>query len=310
MRGIAPKSRIVVEQARAHPSGRIDGVIAPSQIETCSEELIQEAVAEARSRGMRVTIHAAQTMAEHEELLRRTGETAPALLERLGVLGSDLILGHCIFLDHHSWTRQRSRDDLARLADANRSPERTWRNASAALPFGCRIAIGRGSDDGGVCSIEPSTGRAVMSFSAASERTRVSSALMSTMATDARRNPMIAPSTASCCLFGELWNAAGVAGSFGTMRANAAFRAADVVLVLGCKLGQVTTHAWQLPHSGQAVIHVDVDGEEIGRTCETRVGIVADARLTAEALGGALHGRRVGAENWLATLAEVLKERV
>ena len=110
-----------MEQARAHPSGRIDGVIAPSQIETCSEELIQEAVAEARSRGMRITIHAAQTMAEHEELLRRTGETAPAMLDRLGVLGPDLILGHCIFLDHHSWTRQRSRDDLARLAKSGTS---------------------------------------------------------------------------------------------------------------------------------------------------------------------------------------------
>jgi cytosine/adenosine deaminase-related metal-dependent hydrolase len=110
-----------VEQARADPSGRIDGVIAPSQIETCSEELIQEAVAEARSRGMRVTIHAAQTMAEHEELLRRTGETAPAMLERLGILGPDLILGHCIFLDHHSWTRQRSRDDLTRLAKSGTS---------------------------------------------------------------------------------------------------------------------------------------------------------------------------------------------
>ena len=110
-----------VDEARAHPSGRIDGVIAPSQIETCSEELIQEAVAEARRRGMRITIHAAQTMAEHEELLRRTGETAPAFLERLGVLGPDLILGHCIFLDHHSWTRQRSRDDLARLARSGTS---------------------------------------------------------------------------------------------------------------------------------------------------------------------------------------------
>ncbi|KAB0264234.1 amidohydrolase family protein [Microvirga brassicacearum] len=105
-----------VDRARAHPSGRIDGVVAPSQIETCSETLIQEAVGEARQRGMRITIHAAQTMAEHEELLRRSGETAPALLERLGVLGPDLILGHSIFLDHHSWTRQRTMDDLGRLA--------------------------------------------------------------------------------------------------------------------------------------------------------------------------------------------------
>ncbi len=110
-----------VNEARAHPSGRIDGVVAPSQIETCSEELLQDAVAEARRRGMRITIHAAQTMAEHEELLRRTGETAPAMLERLGILGPDLILGHCIFLDHHSWTRQRSRDDLGRLARSGTS---------------------------------------------------------------------------------------------------------------------------------------------------------------------------------------------
>ncbi|MEE1654924.1 amidohydrolase family protein [Microvirga sp. CF3062] len=110
-----------MDEARAHPSGRIDGVIAPSQIETCSEELIVDAVSEARRRGMRITIHAAQTMAEHEELLRRTGETAPAMLERLGVLGPDLILGHCIFLDHHSWTRQRNRDDLARLARSGTS---------------------------------------------------------------------------------------------------------------------------------------------------------------------------------------------
>lgn len=105
-----------VEAAGAHASGRITGVIAPSQIETCSEELLVEAVAEARRRGLRITIHAAQTMAEHEELLRRSGETAPAMLERLGILGEDLILGHCIFLDHHGWTRQRSRDDLGRLA--------------------------------------------------------------------------------------------------------------------------------------------------------------------------------------------------
>jgi cytosine/adenosine deaminase-related metal-dependent hydrolase len=110
-----------VDNARAHPSGRVDGVVAPSQIETCSEKLIQEAVAEARARGMRVTIHAAQTMAEHEEILRRTGETAPAFLERLGALGPDLILGHCIFLDHHSWTRQRTQDDLHRLAASGTS---------------------------------------------------------------------------------------------------------------------------------------------------------------------------------------------
>jgi 5-methylthioadenosine/S-adenosylhomocysteine deaminase len=144
-----------VDQARAHPSGRIDGVIAPSQIETCSEGLIQDAVAEARNRGMQITIHAAQTMAEHEELLRRTGETAPAMLERLGVLGPDLILGHCIFLDHHSWTRQRSREDLARLARSGTSVAHcpvtfarsgmTLESLGAYLRAGVNVGIGTDS---------------------------------------------------------------------------------------------------------------------------------------------------------------------
>lgn len=70
---------------------------------------------------MRLTVHAAQTMAEHEELLRRTGLTAVQYLDQLGVLGADVIIGHCIFTDHHSWTRQRTRDDLVTLADRNAS---------------------------------------------------------------------------------------------------------------------------------------------------------------------------------------------
>ncbi|QPC85477.1 amidohydrolase family protein [Mesorhizobium sp. NBSH29] len=110
-----------LDQILQEPSGRLSGVMAPSQIETCREALIVEAAAEARRRGIPITIHSAQTMSEHEELLRRSGETAPQLLSRLGVLGSDLILGHCIFLDHHPWTRQRSSNDLALLARSGTS---------------------------------------------------------------------------------------------------------------------------------------------------------------------------------------------
>ncbi len=96
--------------------------------------------------------------------------------------------------------------------------------------------------------------------------------------------------------------AAGVAGSFGTVRGNAAFQAADVVLVLGCKLGSLTTHGWQLPRPDQSVIHVDVDGEELGRTGQTALGIVADARETADALASALAERGRAGTNWLEQL--------
>jgi len=110
-----------VDRARAHPSGHLDGVIAPSQVETCRPDLLVDSAEEARRRGMRITIHAAQTMAEHEELLRRTGLTAVQYLDGLGVLGDDVILGHCIFADHHSWTRNRTRNDLVTLAERGTS---------------------------------------------------------------------------------------------------------------------------------------------------------------------------------------------
>ena len=110
-----------VDAAQAHPSGRLGGIVAPAQVETCSPDLLQEAAEAARSRKVPITIHAAQTMAEHEELLRRHGFTAVHYLERLGILGPDLILGHCIFVDSHSWTRQRTAEDLERLAASKTS---------------------------------------------------------------------------------------------------------------------------------------------------------------------------------------------
>ena len=105
-----------VDEAEAHPSTRLGGILAPSQVETCSPELLTEAMAAARSRNIPITLHAAQTMAEHEELLRRTGLTAVQYLDRLGILNERLILGHCIFLDSHSWTRQRTEIDMQLLA--------------------------------------------------------------------------------------------------------------------------------------------------------------------------------------------------
>lgn len=80
-----------VDAARAHPSGRLGGIVAPAQVKTCSPDLLQAAAEAARSRGVPITVHAAQTMAEHEELVRRHGLTAVAYLESLGLLGPHLI---------------------------------------------------------------------------------------------------------------------------------------------------------------------------------------------------------------------------
>ncbi len=105
-----------IEAARAHPSGRLDGLLAPAQADTCTADLLRASLELARARGLKVTLHAAQTMAEVEEMVRRHGLGTVAWLERERLLGPELILGHALYLDHHPWTRQGSADDLARLA--------------------------------------------------------------------------------------------------------------------------------------------------------------------------------------------------
>ncbi len=110
------KALACVDAAEAHPSSRLGGIVSPSQVETCSPDLLIEAAAAAKGRGVPITLHAAQTMAEHEELLSRTGMTAVQYLESLGILDERLILGHCIFIDSHSWTRERTETDMALLA--------------------------------------------------------------------------------------------------------------------------------------------------------------------------------------------------
>ncbi|HJM74783.1 MAG TPA: thiamine pyrophosphate-binding protein [Dehalococcoidia bacterium] len=96
--------------------------------------------------------------------------------------------------------------------------------------------------------------------------------------------------------------AAGVSGVFGTSRANDAMVAADLVIAVGCKLGSLTTHSWRLPRADQTLIHIDVDGEEIGRAVSAELGIVADAREAAVALNEGLSGHGYAGRNWLADL--------
>jgi acetolactate synthase-1/2/3 large subunit len=96
---------------------------------------------------------------------------------------------------------------------------------------------------------------------------------------------------------------AGVVGVFGTSRANDAMVAADLVIAIGCKLGALTTHSWRLPRPDQTLIHIDVDGEEIGRALPAAHGIVSDAREAAVALEEGLTADRYDGRNWLADLA-------
>ena len=56
-----------------------------------------------------------------------------------------------------------------------------------------------------------------------------------------------------------------------------ALKEADLVLVVGCRLSEVTTQSYSLPRGDQDVIQVDVDPDEVGATVPVDIGMVSDA---------------------------------
>ena len=90
-------------------------MVAPGQIDTCTPELLRLAHEQAHQRNLPWTVHTSQSVVEFREMMRRHGVTPVAWLEGLGLLSDHLILGHAIFLDHHSWIRWPDHEDLGRL---------------------------------------------------------------------------------------------------------------------------------------------------------------------------------------------------
>jgi thiamine pyrophosphate-dependent acetolactate synthase large subunit-like protein len=68
----------------------------------------------------------------------------------------------------------------------------------------------------------------------------------------------------------------------GREECRALLEAADVVLVVGCRLDDVQTARWTLPLG--TVVQIDVDPAAIGRSYPVAAGIVGDARLALEGL--------------------------
>jgi acetolactate synthase-1/2/3 large subunit len=64
-----------------------------------------------------------------------------------------------------------------------------------------------------------------------------------------------------------------------------ALQEADLVLVVGCRLSEVTTQSYSLPRGDQEVIQVDTDPDEVGATVPVEVGMVSDAEAALAAFG-------------------------
>jgi 5-methylthioadenosine/S-adenosylhomocysteine deaminase len=111
----------LIDQAQAHPSGRLSGIVSPSQIDTCTQDLLRDSHDAAVARNLPVTVHCSQSVNEFNEMTNRHGITPVQWARDIGILNRNTILGHAIFIDEHSWLHWHSHDDLGILADTQSS---------------------------------------------------------------------------------------------------------------------------------------------------------------------------------------------
>lgn len=106
-----------IEDVKTSYPDRIEGFLSPSQVDTCSEELLQDTLREAERLDVPVQIHVSQSTVEFQEILRRHGKTPLAWLRDIGVLNPRVILAHAIIIGGTSWSNYPP-GDLQIMADA------------------------------------------------------------------------------------------------------------------------------------------------------------------------------------------------
>jgi 5-methylthioadenosine/S-adenosylhomocysteine deaminase len=91
--------------------------VAPTQVDTCTPELLKDAKRFATEVRRPYQVHTAQSVVEFNEMLARHGTTPIAWLRELGVLDANTILGHAIIAGGSSWTNYPA-GDVQIMADS------------------------------------------------------------------------------------------------------------------------------------------------------------------------------------------------
>jgi 5-methylthioadenosine/S-adenosylhomocysteine deaminase len=123
----------------------VHAAAAPHSIYTCSQKTLQDSAALARKYHAPILIHLAEMKKELDDSLKQNGLTPVQYVEKLGILGPDVVAAHCIFVDEK---------DRKILADHQvgcvHNPSSNMMLASGVAPVieerAAGIAVGLGTD--------------------------------------------------------------------------------------------------------------------------------------------------------------------
>ena len=118
---------------------------APHSIYTCSQKILQDAAALARKYHAPILIHVAEMKKEWDDSEKQNGMSPVQYLDKIGVLGPDVIAAHCIYVD------EPDRKTLAeRQTGCVHNPSSNMMLASGVAPVpemrDAGVAIGLGTD--------------------------------------------------------------------------------------------------------------------------------------------------------------------
>ncbi len=77
----------------------IRAAVAPHSIYTCSQKTLQDSAALARKYRSPILIHVGEMKKEWDDSLKQNGLSPVQYLDKLGILGPDVLAAHCIFVD-------------------------------------------------------------------------------------------------------------------------------------------------------------------------------------------------------------------
>src|SRR5216684_1606640 len=87
-------ARAFIERVDGSVGGRVRGLLAPREVETCSLELLRATRSAANELRLPIVTHAAYNVIEFYEIVREHRMTPVELMDSGGLLGSDLTIGH------------------------------------------------------------------------------------------------------------------------------------------------------------------------------------------------------------------------
>jgi 5-methylthioadenosine/S-adenosylhomocysteine deaminase len=123
----------------------IHAAAAPHSIYTCSQKTLQDAAALARKYHAPILIHTGEMKKEWDDSLKQNGMSPVQYLDKIGVLGPDVVSAHCIYVD------EADRNTLAqRQVGCVHNPSSNMMLASGVSPVAemraAGVAVGLGTD--------------------------------------------------------------------------------------------------------------------------------------------------------------------